>query len=369
MKPKHPFAFVRANRIRSIQDLTAMQNHARRLDEAGRSRIRPGAQKCAGLDWPPQLAPTENNPGRGYVQAFRDLKKRTGAGERKNAPLGVHLLVGVSPEWIAAAGDLHSPANPRNRQLIEQAVTWANGWSNGGVFSARLDLDEAGGGVIDLFVAPIEEQRHKSGRSKPVISVNKSLERLAIEHTGRRSQHYAALNTSWAEHASTHLDANLRRGISKEVTQREHLPIDEYKRVQDQLATQRQELAEREAALAEREAATVAKEAELEAKLNGLEHGLELLANGKLDCKNGKWTAPPGSPEVLKPIWGALQPIARKIADLRAELGAIITAFRPLLELYKVDMMDGIEAQQLIDRSKQAGVRPTTPDDNSPSPF
>src|SRR5690606_34309092 len=191
----------------------------------------------------------------------------------------------------------------------------------------------------------------------------------AIEHTGRRSQHYAALNTSWAEHAKTHLDVSLQRGISKETTQREHLPIDEYKRVQDQLATQRQELAEREAALAEREAATVAKEAELEAKLNGLEHGLELLANGKLDCKNGKWTAPPGSPEVLKPIWGALQPIARKIADLRAEPGAIIKAFRPLLGLYKVDMMDGIEAQQLIDRSKQAGVRPTTPDDNSPSPF
>lgn len=346
-----------------------MQNHARRLDEAGRSRIRPGAQKCAGLDWPPQLAPTENNPGRGYVQAFRDLKKRTGAGERKNAPLGVHLLVGVSPEWIAAAGDLHNPANPRNRQLIEQAVTWANGWSNGGVFSARLDLDEAGGGVIDLFVAPIEEQRHKSGRSKPVISVNKALERLAIEHTGRRSQHYAALNTSWAEHAKTHLDVSLQRGISKETTQREHLPIDEYKRVQDQLATQRQELAEREAALAEREAATVAKEAELEAKLNGLEYGLELLSSGKLQYTNGKWTAPPSSKEALRPIWRVFMPIAQKIADLQTELGTIISKFRPLLELYKVDMMDGIEAQQLIDRSKQAGVRPTTPDDNSPSPF
>lgn len=362
MKPKHPFAFVRANRIRSIQDLTAMQNHARRLDEAGRSRIRPGAQKCAGLDWPPQLAPTENNPGRGYVQAFRDLKKRTGAGERKNAPLGVHLLVGVSPEWIAAAGDLHSPANPRNRQLIEQAVTWANGWSNGGVFSARLDLDEAGGGVIDLFVAPIEEQRHKSGRSKPVISVNKALERLAIEHTGRRSQHYAALNTSWAEHASTHLDANLRRGISKEVTQREHLPINEFKRVQDQLAADRQKLAEREAAVA-------AKEKELEAKLTGLEHGIELLSSGKLQYTNGKWTAPPSSKEALRPIWRVFRPIAQKIADLQTELGTIISKFRPLLELYKVDMMDGIEAQQLIDRSKQAGVRPTTPDDNSPSPF
>lgn len=35
---------------------------------------------------------------------------------------GVHLLVGVSPEWVAAKGDIHDPKTPQTRTCSCQAM-------------------------------------------------------------------------------------------------------------------------------------------------------------------------------------------------------------------------------------------------------
>ena len=38
----------------------------------------------------------------------------------------------------------------------------------------RYDTDEVGSGIVDVLASPIRTARHKSGTSKPSISVNKA---------------------------------------------------------------------------------------------------------------------------------------------------------------------------------------------------
>ena len=68
----------------------------------------------------------------------------------------MQALCVISPEWVKAAGDLHDPDNPRNRALFDQAKAWAESWAGkGSVFGARLDLDEAGGAVVETYRMPV----------------------------------------------------------------------------------------------------------------------------------------------------------------------------------------------------------------------
>ena len=208
-------AYVRTKKITSAQYLSAQTKHGRRRDASSVPRMRMGATPGAGCDWPPQLKPTAEDPGRNYLAAHRDFLKAKAASLRKSATRGLHHLVGVSRAWVAETGDVHDAGNPRNQQLLEAAVAWANEWSGGGVFAARLDLDENGAAVVDVFVAPIREQRHKSGQAKPVVSVNKALEELSMRWNGQKGRHYSALNSSWADYAKQHLDPRLERGKRK----------------------------------------------------------------------------------------------------------------------------------------------------------
>jgi len=93
----------------------------------------------------------------------------------------------------ATGGDLHDPENPRNRSLFDQAKAWAESWAGkGAVFGLSFDLDEKGGAVVDVMIAPVRESR-----GKPIISTQKALVELKAV-TGERNE-YAALQTSWAE--------------------------------------------------------------------------------------------------------------------------------------------------------------------------
>lgn len=226
-------AYTRSKSIRSVQYLSAQSKHAWREDKTSEKRMRLDAVPGTNISWTLENGPSPFDPQNtskkpDYLAAYKKFKADNGVGERKGAQLGIHLLVGVSVEWIEETGGLHDPDNPRNRQLLEAAVSWANTWSRG-VYAARLDLDETGGAVVDLFVAPVRYQKHKNGSSKAVVSVNKALEELSIEAFGKRSKHYAALNTSWAEYASVHLDPRLIRGAPKSETNKEHIPPDEYR--------------------------------------------------------------------------------------------------------------------------------------------
>jgi hypothetical protein len=94
------------------------------------------------------------------------------------------------------------------------------------VFGARLDLDEKGGAVVDLMIAPVRDSR-----GKPVISTQKALTELKGA-AGERNE-YAALQTSWADWCRDTLDTEIVRGTRKEITARQHMSPETYGAVMD----------------------------------------------------------------------------------------------------------------------------------------
>lgn len=250
-------AYTRSKKIASVQYIMSQIAHAQRKDRTSKLRVREDAEPGTCLSWSLDQGPKPDfaapPPRPNYLSAYKAWKAENGVSERKSAPLGLHLLVGVSPEWVTEnGGGLHDPANLRNQQLMEAAIDWANAWSKGGVYAARLDLDEKGGAVVDLFVSPPREQRYKRGSSKLVVSVNKALEELSEHYFEKKGKHYAALNSSWADYAALHLDARLERGTPKSITKRDHIPPDAYRHLMQEATAEKAAAA---AALADAERA------------------------------------------------------------------------------------------------------------------
>jgi hypothetical protein len=214
-------AAIRVNKITTIAQLRGASLHAQRHDITGKARVRDDAEPGFGIAW----AKAEND--RDYLAAFRAHKAELKAGERKGAPIALQALCVVSPEWVEKAGDLHDPDNPHNRRLFDEAKAWAESWAGeGSVFGSRLDLDEKGGAVVDLMIAPV-----RTSRGKPVISTNKAMGEVKAL-TGERNE-YAALQTSWADWCRDTLDAEIVRGTRKEITRRQHLSPETYGAVMD----------------------------------------------------------------------------------------------------------------------------------------
>jgi len=63
------------------------------------------------------------------------------------------MLCVVSPEWLAETGDPRDPENPRVKELFKASKEWAEEkFGPGCVIASRMDMDEAGSGVVDVFV-------------------------------------------------------------------------------------------------------------------------------------------------------------------------------------------------------------------------
>ena len=359
-----PYAYCRSKPIKSIQYLGHQSRHARRVDETSKPRMRPGAQAGACLSWAIDAGPEPD-----YAASFRALKKAMGAGERKGAQIGLHMLVGVSPSWVEAAGALHDPKNPRNRQLLEAARAWADSWSGGGCYAARLDLDETGGAVVDLFIAPLAEQKHKSGRSKLTVSVNKALEAISLQHTGKKSKHYAGLNSSWADYARQHLDPQLQRGRPKSETGVEHLGPDAYRAMMVDAEAARTVAHEAEARAKAMEKEARAKLAAAEERLKQATRAVEtsvraaaaVLAGTLLRSDQGKWTVKPGSDlrtDDLKPIWSALRPALDRVADW---WNRVVHKVDALPEPARREFLASVSAQMPDLTAAQAAAEPDRP--------
>lgn len=219
-----------------MRDLAGVTRHAKREDELGRARVRPGAVPGAGLAWAAHGCEPRDVAG-----AWKAHKAATGATERKSAPLALQALCVVSPAWIGEVGDLHDPKNSRNRALAREAKAWAESWAGpGSVIAARLDLDERGGGVVDLTIVPIRIQRSRGGREILRISTNGALANLA-ESVGEQKS-YVAAQTSWSAWAQRTLDPALQRGVPRSETKARHLAPEAYGRVQDELREARAEV-------------------------------------------------------------------------------------------------------------------------------
>ena len=247
------FAAVRVQRIGNMTHLRAAESHGQRTDPAAARRVDPART-------PQNLAESRYSPDNplALVDAFKAFKRDTGAVEGQGkAALALHIIAVVSPDLIAPKDDpaRHDPATPMNRVVFDQAQAWARAqFGDASLIAARMDMDEAGAGVVDLFVTPTAMQ--SGGRRKAeklTISVNSGL-KAAQEDWGTRTS-YEALQTSWAGWAAENIDARLQRGQPKRETEREHVHADVFRPQAEALARQAQILAAREMAVKGKEAA------------------------------------------------------------------------------------------------------------------
>lgn len=212
-------AHVRMNRVTDTRYLRNQSRHARRIDKA--SNVRPDATPGTAILWRPQHAASDYD-SLDYGANHRTLLETEGASVRCGAAIACHLLIGISPDWVRETGDLHNPENPRNIALLSAAVDWVRSWAGeNAIFGARLDLDEAGGGIVDVFCAPIREHHHRSGTHRRFVSVRGALRELQIT-TGEKTREFSALQTGWAAAAAC-LDPRIMRGERIVGTGRPHL--------------------------------------------------------------------------------------------------------------------------------------------------
>lgn len=228
-------AAIRAGALKSVGSgragIASAESHAKRLDPVAKGRVVRPSEPVAwskAMELPSFLGAGPLD----YVSAFGAHKRLTKAEERKGSALAMEFKAIVSPDWLAEAGDPRDAANPRVQQLVAEAKAWAESWGGAGaVWAVRYDTDEKGAGVVDLFMSPVREQRHKSGKSKTVISCRKAKEELlaterALDASIRTSG--AAMQSSWARWCQQRLDARLERGQPKAETGREHVHADLY---------------------------------------------------------------------------------------------------------------------------------------------
>lgn len=250
---KRHFAFVRSLQkggganLKTISDIKSAERHAKRLDQTSKRRQRPDASHEDNY-FRTNLGEGLKNKGANYFEAYKAHKSQYDVkSERKNAALAIHLLVGVSPEWLLETGSPHDLDNPRVQALIERAEQWAESWmGKGAVWAVRYDVDEVGSGIVDIIGSPIRTAHHKSGSSKPSISINKALTELVGHVNDRRLQDWCAdgndaasfkkiqksfraMQDSWAWFAQEHLSPTLERGDPIEETRRKHLFPEEFK--------------------------------------------------------------------------------------------------------------------------------------------
>lgn len=381
------FAYTHSQAIKTKQRLKDLERHGLRLDRLARENLRSGAVAGAGLDWP-------NYDGRRLTKAYADFKKRNDVDPRKGAQLLHTIGIGVSPSWIRETGDLHDPANPRNVQVFDAAIAWVKSFAgDDAIVSARMDLDEEGGGWVDVYFAPIRQQKYKGRtQTKSIISVNMCLEQTAVSLGYPKGSHYTALNTGWAKFAQQHLDPAIERGTPRSDTGKEHLTPRQYK------AEKRAEKKAADAAAAEQkaieqtsvlEAATVAVEEERKELNRSFKDTaktlMEIFTDPDLDNLEpkppvGTWKAPQSlvsKVNKLGPlrstILNVLDALAAKMAEIRVRLDAILKREQQLGQVIGelVEMKDRLKAEdaEVVDRARalvRSAEDHTAMDDPSP---
>ena len=332
-----PFkAVIRAGSLKSIGTgrggIASAESHAKRLDPVAQGRV---VEPRDPIAW----CKAESGP-MDYVEAFRAHKREFGAGERKGAGLAIEFKAVVSPEWLAEGGaDPRDPNNPRVRQLVAEAQAWAESWGGGGsVWAVRYDTDEKGAGVVDLFMSPVRDQAHKSGKAKAVISCRKAKAELleaeqAFDPDLRTSG--AAMQSSWARWCQQKLDARIERGASKEITGREHVHAEVYAAEAEKAKAEAARIVAEAHAEAQRatERANEASAALL-ARLGPLQAAVEALEAWEADKARDAWwdMTPKERVAAQKALVEAArheppevrEPLRRELRQLEAEAGLML---------------------------------------------
>lgn len=237
MSDKPLFAAVRVIKMKTLAQIKYAENHALRLDDASARRVDKGRTHL-NLTASRYCPANPNN----LVEAFKKRKAEAQAVEAKNAAIAMNIICVVSPELLEEAGNRHDPANPINQKIFTEAQAWAEAtFGDGSLINARLDLDEAGSGVVDLFVVPVHMKKGGRGREeKPTISVKAGLEGVKRETPQQKT--YSALQDSWANWCKQRVDPRLVRGKPKRETMRQHVHADLFRKRAEELYAREQTL-------------------------------------------------------------------------------------------------------------------------------
>ncbi len=224
-------SFVRAANVKSgstgKRSMGGIEAHAKRLDKTSLLRR---IRELDPLAWS-KVGVGINGGGCDLWEAFRRHKAETGTVERGGASIAMHLLVGVSREWLEEEGrDAHSAENDRIQQLFDEAKAWAESWAGeGAVIHKRFDLDETGSGNVDLVVVPSRIQGRKSSKkaaTKEVLTISPRMAKEELRKAMKARTSGQAMQTSWNNWCKDRLDLRIERGTSKEQTQRDHIHAD-----------------------------------------------------------------------------------------------------------------------------------------------
>lgn len=190
----------------------------------------------------------------------------------------LHFIIKMPPQVLADSDDapknyLNKRKEERHALMLEQAVLFVNETHGGdAVFAARVDRDEAGELVIDVFAAP-KFDKHTKNRGKPEITIWSSPTKfgkdLAIKHQAEiQSRHDSskglltaprhvgiALQSEFAEFFERENKMKLTRK-AKDSFGDDRLEVEAYKAVrdaEDALDAERRELEAGRLELASRE--------------------------------------------------------------------------------------------------------------------
>ncbi|MFV0300660.1 MAG: hypothetical protein ACK5IP_07255 [Paracoccus sp. (in: a-proteobacteria)] len=193
-----PKSFVRAANAKAgstgKSSMGGIEAHAKRLDKASLLRR---VREQDPLAWS-KIGSGMDSGGCDIWDAFKQHKTETGAVERGSASIALHMLVGVSREWLEEDGrDAHSPTNDRIHKLFDEAKSWAG---KGSVIHTRFDLDEQGSGNVDLVVVPVQMQRRKfrkNAAAKEVLTISTRMAKEELRAAMKTKNSGQAMQSSW----------------------------------------------------------------------------------------------------------------------------------------------------------------------------
>ena len=231
------FAFVRAYKPTKIAHIREAERHARGINRSAKKRRRPDADARAlaryimpnGRMSAPRVVHPDGHPKAPGSQPELDLEaafkrhlKLHNARLRKDAAIGFHLIVGVSPEYFDNPTDAHDPNSKAVHDLLLAACEWAEK-DLGGVWHARYDVDETGSGVVDVICSPLRTD-HRTGRKW--VSTFQPQAKLAKRW--RQAYGYRAMQDAWAAYASKRLGRQFDRGTPARKSGRKHVLAEIY---------------------------------------------------------------------------------------------------------------------------------------------
>lgn len=324
---------VRLRKITTHTNLASLQSHGRRLDPSSKDRVAPG-RTHRNLAFSAYLPDDPLN----LVAAWELATATLGASRYGRAAIAAHVLAIVSPGCVDAAGYRHDPANPVNVVLVREAVAWAEQvFGTGSVFAGRLDVDEHGAGVVDLFVMPVRVRSMNAKFSKRIITVAGALEEVRQAYGTETG--FEALQTSWWQHARLTIDHRLKRGIPKKETDRRHVHADVYRATAAAI-----EPGIRAAAKAEVAGEIEARRTRLECQQAEAERHLAALSRQRKEVE-ARLAALAAERERLRTAAAAIERRARTAAG--EALDALSTGVRALLD-GRIDRIEADAAGQTV---------------------